>query len=48
MQLLQLNYSNTVFYLKLVLIILGLLAIALIFSSAKKLELSSEIPSLMK
>ena len=44
MQLLQLNYSNTVFYLKLVLIILGLLAIALIFSSAKKLELSSEIP----
>ena len=44
MQLLQLNYSNTVFYLKLVLIILGCLAIALIFSSAKKLELSSEIP----
>ena len=44
MQLLQVNYSNTVFYLKLVLIILGLLAIALIFSSAKKLELSSEIP----
>ena len=44
MQLLQLNYSNTVFYLKLVLIILGFLAIALIFSSAKKLELSSEIP----
>ena len=44
MQLLQLNYSNTVFYLKLVLIILGLLAIALIFSPAKKLELSSEIP----
>ena len=44
MQILQLNYSNTVFYLKLVLIILGLLAIALIFSSAKKLELSSEIP----
>ena len=44
MQILQLNYSNTVFYLKLVLIILGLLAIALIFSSAKTLELSSEIP----
>ena len=44
MRLLQLNYSNTVFYLKLVLIILGFLAIALIFSSAKKLELSSEIP----
>ena len=44
MQILRLNYSNTVFYLKLVLIILGLLAIALIFSSAKKLELSSEIP----
>ena len=44
MQLLQLNYSNTVFYLKLVLIILGLLAIALIFSSARKLEPSSEIP----
>ena len=40
----QISYSNTVFYLKLTLVFLGLLALVLIFLSAKKLEPSSEIP----
>ena len=40
----QISYSNTVFYLKLTLVFLGLFALLLIFLSAKKLEPSSEIP----
>ena len=40
----QISYSNTVFYLKLTLVFLGLFALVLIFLSAKKLEPSSEIP----
>ena len=38
------NYSNTIFYLKLVLFFAGLFAIVLIFLSAKKIELSTEVP----
>jgi len=41
---LQISYSNTIFYLKLFLFFLGLLAIILIFWSAKKIEPSTEIP----
>jgi len=44
MSTLQINYSNTIFYLKLFLFFLGLLAIILIFWSAKKIEPSTEIP----
>ena len=40
----QISYSNTVFYLKLTLVFLGLFALVLIFLSVKKLEPSSEIP----
>ena len=41
---LQISYSNTVFYLKLTLVFLGLFALILIFLSAKKLDPSTEIP----
>ena len=44
MSTLQINYSNTIFYLKMFLFFLGLLAIILIFWSAKKIEPSTEIP----
>ena len=44
MPALQISYSKTVFYLKLVLIFLGLFALLLIFLSAKKLDPSPEIP----
>ena len=44
MPALQISYSNTVFYLKLVLIFLGLFALLLIFLSAKKFDPSPEIP----
>ena len=44
MPTLQISYSNTVFYLKLVLIFLGLFALLLIFLSAKKFDPSPEIP----
>ena len=40
----QISYSNTVFYLKLTLVFLGLFALVLIFLSVKKLDPSSEIP----
>ena len=40
----QISYSNTIFYLKLVLFFAGLFAIILIFLSAKKIELSTEVP----
>mgnify|MGYP001198018826 FL=1 len=40
----QISYSNTIFYLKLVLFFAGLIAIVLIFLSAKKIELSTEVP----
>ena len=40
----QISYSNTIFYLKLVLFFAGLIAIVLIFMSAKKIELSTEVP----
>ena len=40
----KVSYSNTVFYLKLTLVFLGLLALVLIFLSAKKLDPSTEIP----
>ena len=40
----QISYSNTVFFLKLTLVFLGLFALILIFLSAKKLNPSSEIP----
>ena len=40
----QISYSNTIFYLKLVLFFAGLFAIVLIFFSAKKIELSTEVP----
>ena len=40
----QISYSNTIFYLKLVLFFAGLFAIVLIFLSAKKIELSKEVP----
>ena len=41
---LKVSYSNTVFYLKLTLVFLGLFALVLIFLSAKKLDPSTEIP----
>ena len=41
---LKISYSNTVFYLKLTLVFLGLFALVLIFLSAKKLDPSTEIP----
>ena len=41
---LQISYSNTIFYLKLTLVFLGLFALILIFLSAKKLDPSTEIP----
>ena len=44
MPALQISYSNTIFYLKLVLIFLGLFALLLIFLSAKKFDPSPEIP----
>ena len=44
MPVLKVSYSNTVFYLKLTLVFLGLLALVLIFLSAKKLDPSTEIP----
>jgi len=44
MPTLKVSYSNTVFYLKLTLVFLGLLALVLIFLSAKKLDPSTEIP----
>ena len=44
MPALKVSYSNTVFYLKLTLVFLGLLALVLIFLSAKKLDPSTEIP----
>ena len=44
MPTLKINYSNTVFYLKLTLVFLGLFALVLIFLSAKKLDPSTEIP----
>ena len=44
MPTLQVSYSNTVFYLKLTLVFLGLFALVLIFLSAKKLDPSTEIP----
>ena len=40
----QISYSNTVFYLKLTLVFLGLFALVLIFLSVKKLDPSPEIP----
>ena len=40
----QISYSNTIFYLKLVLFFAGIFAIVLIFLSAKKIELSTEVP----
>ena len=44
MPTLKISYSNTVFYLKLTLVFLGLFALFLIFLSAKKLDPSTEIP----
>ena len=44
MPTLKVSYSNTVFYLKLTLVFLGLFALALIFLLAKKLDPSTEIP----
>ena len=44
MPTLQISYSNTIFYLKLILFFLGIFAIVLIFWSAKKIEPSTEIP----
>ena len=44
MPALKVSYSNTVFYLKLTLVFLGLFALVLIFLSAKKLDPSTEIP----
>jgi len=41
---LQISYSNTVFYLKLTLVFLGLFALIVIFLSATKLDPSTEIP----
>ena len=41
---LKVSYSNTVFYLKLTLVFLGLFALVMIFLSAKKLDPSTEIP----
>ena len=44
MPTLKISYSNTVFYLKLTLVFLGLFALLLIFLSVKKLDPSTEIP----
>ena len=44
MPTLKISYSNTVFYLKLTLVFLGLFALVMIFLSAKKLDPSTEIP----
>ena len=44
MPTLKISYSNTVFYLKLALVFLGLFALVMIFLSAKKLDPSTEIP----
>lgn len=44
MRSIKISYSNTVFYLKLTSFFIGLLAIVLIFLSAKKFEPSTEIP----
>ena len=44
MPTLKISYSNTVFYLKLILVFLGLFALVMIFLSAKKLDPSTEIP----
>ena len=44
MPALKVSYSNTVFYLKLTFVFLGLFALVLIFLSAKKLDPSTEIP----
>ena len=44
MPTLKISYSNTVFYLKLTLVFLGLFALVMIFLSAKKLYPSTEIP----
>ena len=44
MPTLKISYSNTVFYLKLALVFLGLFALVVIFLSAKKLDPSTEIP----
>ena len=44
MPTLKVSYSNTVFYLKLTLVFLGLFALMMIFLSAKKLDPSTEIP----
>ena len=44
MPTLKISYSNTVLYLKLTLVFLGLFALVLIFLSAKKLDPSTEIP----
>ncbi len=44
MPTLKISYSNTVLYLKLILVFLGLFALVLIFLSAKKLDPSTEIP----
>ena len=44
MPTLRISYSNTVFYLKLTLVFLGLFALILIFLSAKKLGPTTEIP----
>ena len=44
MPTLKISYSNTVFYLKLTLVFLGLFAVVMIFLSAKKLDPSTEIP----
>ena len=44
MPTLKISYSNTIFYLKLTLVFLGLFALVLIFLSAKKLDPSTEIP----
>ena len=44
MPTLKISYSNTVFYLKLTLVFLGVFALVMIFLSAKKLDPSTEIP----
>ena len=44
MPTLKISYSNTVLYLKLTLVFLGLFALVMIFLSAKKLDPSTEIP----
>ena len=44
MPAIQISYSNTIFYLKIALFCVGLFAIILIFLSAKKIELGTEVP----